>query len=288
MEQYATIIISYRRPDLLRSLLTRVAAQSAPPARVFVVDNAGDLDEDLVTGGALGGITTVVRRPDNPGYSAAVNEVRSRIADTGITRLLVLTHDADLSSDLAAGLLAALEDPSRGAAAPLLRRASDPTTVFSAGGRLTRYGRAWNTVVPASASAYEVDWVDGAIVMYDIPTLDRIDWLDERYFLYFEDVDTAWRMRRAGRHTVVVPDIVAAQDPGAHPMYLGIRNMVLFADVAGISPGRSALGVVRRVAEESLYRVLHRRSPALIDAWRGWRDGRRGLTGHPPTIGCHA
>jgi N-acetylglucosaminyl-diphospho-decaprenol L-rhamnosyltransferase len=285
MEQYATIIISYGRPDLLAALLARVAEQTHPPALVVVVDNSGDLDEAVVDSSPLAAIAQLLRRPDNPGYAAAVNAARPLLADIGIERLLVLTHDADLPPALAAGLLGALESTGAGAAAPLLRRASDPATVFSAGGRLTRNGRAWNTVVAASEDPYEVDWVDGAIVMYSTAALDRIAWLDERYFLYFEDVDTAWRMRRAGWSTVVVPAVVAGQDPGAHPMYLGIRNMVLFAAVAGIPSWRSRLGVVRRVVEESLYRVLHGRRPGLVDAWRGWRDGRHGMTGHPPARG---
>lgn len=283
MKHYATIIISYRRPDLLRSLLRRVAEQSTPPALVIVVDNAGDLDETVVRDGPLSSRTLLIRRPENPGYSAAVNEARPILRARGIPRLLVLTHDAEFSSSLAADLLAALSVPTVGAAGPLLRRASNQSVVFSAGGRLTRNGRAWNLVAPLTESPYPVDWVDGAIVMYKTDCLDLIDWLDESYFLYFEDVDTAWRMRREGLQTVVVPSTVAAQDPGAHPMYLGIRNMVLFAVRAGIPTWRSVLGVSRRAAEEATVRVLHGRSPALLDVWRGWRDGRRGMSGHPRT-----
>ena len=48
MEQYATIVISYRRPDLLRSVLAKLAEQTVPPELVIVVDNAGDLDEDVL------------------------------------------------------------------------------------------------------------------------------------------------------------------------------------------------------------------------------------------------
>lgn len=282
MEQYATIVISYRRPDLLRSVLAKLAEQTVPPELVIVVDNAGDLDEDVLRESPLALRTHLIRRPDNPGYSAAVNESRPFVRAADIARLLVLTHDAEFSRDLSAELLVAVASPAVGAAGPLLRRASNPSAVFSAGGRLTRNGRAWNTVAPAADAPYPVEWVDGAIVMYRTDALDLIDWLDEGYFLYFEDVDTAWRMRRAGRQTVVVPSAVAAQDPGAHPMYLGIRNMVLFARRAGIPGWRSALGVARRVAEESAFRVLHGRRPDVLDAWHGWRDGRRGMTGHPP------
>lgn len=287
MEQYATIIISYRRPDLLSAVLTRLAQQSLPPALVIIVDNAGDLDENVLSGSPVADVARLVRRPDNPGYSAAVNEARPLVTAAGISRLLVLTHDAEFAPDLAVGLLGALDAPKTGAAAPLLHKVSDKSTTFSAGGKLSRNGRASNTVVARSDEAYRVDWVDGAVVMYATDALDQIGWLDERYFLYFEDVDTAWRMARAGRQTVVNPAVVAAQEPGAHPMYLGIRNMMLFGVTAEIPAWRSALGVLRRVAEESTYRVLNGRRPGLLDAWRGWRDGRRGLCGHPPGGSTH-
>jgi len=72
MEQYATIIISYRHPDLLRSVLARLSMQTIAPEVVLVVDNAGDLDESVISESPLAEKTQLVRRPDNPGYSAAV------------------------------------------------------------------------------------------------------------------------------------------------------------------------------------------------------------------------
>lgn len=283
MEQYATVIISYRRPDLLQGVLARLGDQSVPPALLVIVDNAGDLDAEALTLGDLADRTSVVRRPDNPGYAAAANIGLREAAAQGSSRLLVLTHDAEFGPDLAEGLLDAFETTSRvGASAPLLRWAAQPERVFSAGGRLTPGGRAWNTVVPGSASApYVVDWADGAIVMFDVEALEAIGGMDESYFLYFEDVDTSWRLRRAGWSTTVSPGVVAYQQPGAHPMYLGIRNMALFSKRAGISGPASASATLRRVAEESAARLLKGRMPQLGAAWRGWRDGRRGVHGRP-------
>ncbi|MEU1972507.1 glycosyltransferase family 2 protein [Microbacterium sp. NPDC019599] len=287
MEQYATVIISYRRPDLLDGVLERLQQQTVPPALVVIVDNAGDLDVDALTLGGLADRVSVVRRPDNPGYSAAANIGLAAAADHGLARLLVLTHDAQFGPQLAEGLLSAFGGATTvGASAPLLRWAEQPDKVFSAGGRLTRWGRAWNTVEPASATEpYTVDWADGAIVLFDVAALQAIGGMDESYFLYFEDVDTSWRLRRAGFATTVSPDVIAYQQPGAHPMYLGIRNMALFSSRAGIAAPASALATARRVAEESLVRVLRRRRPELGAAWRGWRDGRRGVSGHPAARG---
>lgn len=283
MEHYATIIISYRRPDLLADVVRRLSEQTVPPDRVVVVDNAGDLDEGVLTSSALADRAMLIRRGDNPGYGAAVNEARSIVHAEGHRNLLVLTHDAEFEHDLAERLMAALrKDSAAGAVAPILYWSADRGRVFSAGGVLRSTGRASHLTEPRDAAPYAVDWVDGAIVMYSVTALDAISWVDPDYFLYFEDVDTAWRMRSAGWQTVVDPSVRAFQQPGTHPMYLGIRNMARFSRDARIPAVLSACGMIRRILEEAVHRALHSRRPELGRAFAGWRDGRAGASGKPP------
>lgn len=282
MEHYATIVISYRRPDLLADVIERLSVQSVPPKRLVVVDNAGNLDEGILTSSAFADRVTLIRRGDNPGYGAAVNEARSVVHAEGYENLLVLTHDADFEPDLAERLIAALRGGGKvGAAAPVLFWSSERGRVFSAGGRLRKTGRASHLTQARDGAPYPVDWVDGAIVMYSVAALDAISWVDPDYFLYFEDVDTAWRMRSAGWQTVVDPSVRAFQQPGAHPMYLGIRNMARFSRTARIPAILSACGMLRRIFEEAAHRALHRRRPEIGRALVGWRDGRAGASGKP-------
>lgn len=282
MEHYATIVISYRRPDLLAEVIKRLSEQTVPPERLVVVDNSGDLDETVLTSSAMADCVTLVRRSDNPGYGAAVNEARSIVHAEGYQNLLVLTHDAEFEADLAERLSAALRgDDAVGAASPMLYWSADRARVFSAGGVLRRTGRASHLTNARDTAPYQVDWVDGAIVMYSVAALDAISWLDPEYFLYFEDVDTAWRMRSAGWRTIVDPSARAFQQPGAHPMYLGIRNMARFSRNARIPFILSAGGILRRIAEEAVHRALNRRSPEIAQALAGWRDGRAGASGKP-------
>lgn len=261
----------------MRAVLERLAAQTVQPSEVIVVDNGGTLDLHDLTG-PLQARTRLIPRPDNPGYGPAVNEARTARGSA----LLVLTHDAVFDETLAAHLLDALAArPDSGASAPLLHYAAEPARVFSAGGVLTSGGRALHRTAEDLAVPHPVDWADGAIMMYRRTALDAIDWISEEYFLYFEDVDTAWRMRQAGWSTLIVPAAIAFQQPGTHPMYLGIRNMTLFARLAGIPLLPHVGAVARRIAEEAAARVLRGRRPELVPAWRGWRDGRRGRSGKP-------
>lgn len=278
ISDYVGLIIAYRNHDLAARVLDRLAAQTVQPRAVLVVDNGGTLTEHDLAKMPLADRSTLISRPDNPGYGPAVNLARDHLDGSA---LLALTHDAVFGPELAASLLGVLEDRRAGCAGPLLRFAAQPDRVFSAGGRLTPAGRAFHLSAPLSPEPYPVDWLDGAIVMYTAEALDAIGWIDEDYFLYFEDVDTGWRMARAGFRNLVVPGEIAQQQPGEHPVYLGTRNMALFSRKAGIGPLASLGAALRRVGAESL-RTLRRGSiPQLGGAWRGWRDGRAGVTGKP-------
>lgn len=51
----------------------------------------------------------------------------------------------------------------------------------------------------------EVDWVSGACLMFRRSVLDRIGALDERFFMYSEDVDYCYRVWQIGRKVIYIP-----------------------------------------------------------------------------------
>lgn len=276
VNDYVALIIGYKDNDLVAGVLKLLDVQTKQPRLVIVVDNGGTFTEVDRTVWPLADVTTLISRPDNPGYGAAVNLAREFIESSA---LLVLTHDAIFESNLAELLLHALDDESVGSVGPILHFADNRARVFSAGGKLSKAGKASHLRAPLSEYSYQVDWIDGAIVMYSPGALDAIDWIDESYFLYFEDVDTGWRLLRAGWQCQVVPAAIAFQQPGVHPPYLGMRNMALFARKAGISRLRQLGTLLLRLVFETASRARRGLKPELMEAIGGFRDGSAGLSG---------
>ncbi|AXL11745.1 glycosyltransferase family 2 protein [Microbacterium foliorum] len=276
--RYAAVIIAYHRQDLVSAVIERLRAQTRQPEMIVVVDNGGDIDEAALAG--VGVAPVLIRRGDNPGYAVAVNVAAERARDAGIENLLVLTHDAVFGPTLAASLLDALgADEGAGCVAPTLRWVSRPERIFSSGGVVTRGGRAYHRT-DEIRHARAVHWVDGAVLLLRLRALDAIGGMDERYFLYFEDVDTGWSLARAGWRTLVVPE-TAQQEPGAHPLRLGLRNMVLFARKARLPRIPVVFAVARRAAEELIVGVRRDRRLPVLDAGRGIADGLRDRRGKP-------
>lgn len=72
-------------------------------------------------------------------------------------------------------------------------------------GLITRLLRRWVVPHGVAADPRQVDWVSGASFMLRREVFDRIGLLDERFFMYYEEVDFCRRARAAGWQVWHVP-----------------------------------------------------------------------------------
>ena len=56
------------------------------------------------------------------------------------------------------------------------------------------------------------DWVAGMLLMFRAPVYAELSGFDERYFLYYEDVDLCRRLRKRGYEVRLVPSVSAVHD----------------------------------------------------------------------------
>jgi GT2 family glycosyltransferase len=57
-------------------------------------------------------------------------------------------------------------------------------------------------------SLAEVDQVSGACLMVRRETLEKVGPLDDRFFMFFEEIEWCWRIKRGGYAVYYVPDAV--------------------------------------------------------------------------------
>lgn len=63
----------------------------------------------------------------------------------------------------------------------------------------------WETEISKTRVPIEVDQIPGACLFANIRTLKRVGFFDEDYFLWFEDVDLCYRLRKAGHKLMLIP-----------------------------------------------------------------------------------
>lgn len=237
----AVVVLNWNGwPDTLRCL-DSLAGLTYPACRVLVVDN-----------GSTDGSPTILRahRPDldllaldrNLGFAGAVNRGARRALADGAELVWLLNNDTVVAADALSRLVAAArEHPQAGLFGCDLRpldRPERPAPVVRGfdwlRGRVRMPAR-----TQAEPGAEPVDLVSACAVLVRAEVFERVGPFDERYFLYFEDVDWALRARRAGFgcrlvHGAVVRhrgSAAARGDPRAPRAafyYYHTRNNVLF------------------------------------------------------------
>lgn len=150
----------------------------------------------------------VLKNHEPKGFGANQNQA-FRHAEGGY--FCVVNPDIRLESDPFQALLADINNPTVGVVAPLVigpdgefedsvRRFPTPWIIFS---KLL----GWHQLADYSLACgdAELDWVGGMFMLFDRQIFQQMGGFDERYFLYYEDVDLCGRLHLAGYRVVACP-----------------------------------------------------------------------------------
>jgi len=226
-------VVNYNTRDhLLRCV---ASLRAAGIEEVVVADNAStDGSGEALT--AADPDAVLVRTGANLGFGTAANRA---VAATSAPYVLILNPDTVVEPGAAGGLAAALDrdgdlalvgprvERPDGARYPSVRRFPDLVTAAGhaflglvwPGNRFTRRYRMLDTDpdedAGRSGGTADVDWVSGTAMLARRSAFDAVGGFDERYFMYVEDVDLCWRLRRAGWRVGYVPGARVAHSIGA-------------------------------------------------------------------------
>lgn len=223
MLDLSIVIVNYNTGDLLRECLRSLFASEGDfTYQVTVVDNHSQ-DGSAALDRREFPQVDLLENPENVGYAQANNQgLKSRKA----RYYLLLNPDTVLPPGALRGMLSFMEEhPQAGIAGPKLMmadgrldwacRRSFPTPEvsfyrLSGLGRLfpksKRFGRYNLTYLDPDQEA-EVDSVVGAFMMIRGETLEEVGYLDEEFFLYGEDLDFAYRAKKAGWKVYYYPQV---------------------------------------------------------------------------------
>jgi N-acetylglucosaminyl-diphospho-decaprenol L-rhamnosyltransferase len=210
MTVLSIVIVSFNaRADLERCLESLHAAPAAAASEIVVVDN-GSTDGSPDAARGWPGVR-VIDAGANLGFARA-NNIGIRAA--GGTNLLLLNSDTIVPAGAIDRLLAELDrEPEVAVVGPrLVDAAGRPELSF---GRMIGPLNEFRQKRLARSAAVEhltrqrqyPDWVSGACLLVRRVDAEAVGWLDERYFMYAEDVDFCAAIRARGRKILFTPDV---------------------------------------------------------------------------------
>lgn len=209
-------IINFRTADMtldcVRSVLDDIGGIDA---EIVVVDNesndgSAEKIESWISVQPSGTPVRLVRSRTNSGFSGGHNQ---GMAAVSAKRYLVLNSDTRLHPGCLRALLATADAfPQAGLVAPRIEgedgsvhmscfRFPSPMSEFIRGaatGPVTRALKKWDLVLGPDPDPEEIEWASFACILLDARMLRDVGFMDEGYFLYFEDTEYCLRARRHG------------------------------------------------------------------------------------------
>jgi N-acetylglucosaminyl-diphospho-decaprenol L-rhamnosyltransferase len=285
-------IPTLRGGERLAQTLAALERQEPRP-RVVVVDNSAEgLGAELVRGRFPW--ASSVAFGVNLGFGTALNRaVREAPGDP----IVFLNDDVSVEPGFVAGLTDALT-PGVGMVAGVLLREDDPGLIDSAGvvADRTLLGFDYLNGEPVAAleSAADPLGPTGGAALYRRSAFEQVGGFDEGIFLYYEDLDLALRMRRAGFSCRLAP---RARGIHAYSETLGANTGRKYA-MTGWSRGyllraygfgKRPLLLARAIAVEGAICagqiVFQRTAQGARARLRGWRAGGRATRRSTPEDG---
>lgn len=236
----AVVVLNYNgTADTLECVRSLLRARC--PARIYVVDNGSrpPLRPALEEAGIH---VRLIENAENLGFTGGNNVALRAALDDGARYVLLLNNDTTVDPGFLEPLVAALErDPALGLVTPKIYFYGQDRVFWAHGARVDRWtGRSPHIgVYEKDRGQYdaigEVDRITGCAMMCRREVVERVGMLDDRFFIYCEELDWCLRIRRAGYRLAVVKDSViwhkGHRDAGriGRPFiaYLQTRNQLL-------------------------------------------------------------
>jgi GT2 family glycosyltransferase len=268
-----------------------------PNFKTFVVDN-GSQDgsgQELVKNHE--DFAFFIFNEKNTGFTGGNNSGILEVIKQGFDYVMLLNNDTEVESDFLDHLVSAIEaDDSLGAVQPKFFFLNDKSRIWNAGGKFFPWLGISKTIGynrldrPDFNKPKGTDWITGCGFLVSIEVVKKVGILNDKFFIYYEDVDWSFRIRQEGYSLGYVPKSIVYHEAGMSNKsktkgkegflspfvhYLGGRNQVwllrkytpwYFAPTVSIY-------MILRYLFYALYFFIRKRFKKLTFMLRGLKEG---------------
>lgn len=190
-KEVAAIVLNYNHPEDTANCIKHLKlADKKKQVKFFVIDNS----------------------PPNPnrGFAKGINRGLRLALSQGFKYFLIINPDVTVDTDFFR-LLRHFNHKNVGLVAPAIRHTQNGHTMYGTDGYVDwRYAKAthYNQNTPLKSKIKKAQFVTFACVLASRELLLEIGFLDERYFMYCEDVDYCLTAKQAGFQIILDTSIL--------------------------------------------------------------------------------
>lgn len=247
MNSAGIVTVSYNSLALIERFLHSAVASGFSADHIVVVENcSSEASETRTIVEKFGSIFILAEK--NLGYGSAIN-LGEKALSQNISTLFVCNPDIELNNDAVRILYETVVQNSRvGQVGPAILDTTGATypsarnfPSFRTGIGHALFANIWPTN-PWTSRYHanniskivdcEVDWVSGACFAISRKVFNMISGFDEKYFMYFEDVDLGYRLKNLGFQNIYSPKAVITHAGGESTKNMKIEMLKIHHESA--------------------------------------------------------
>jgi GT2 family glycosyltransferase len=206
------VTVTYNSADVLPDFLRCMFAQTHDRFVLFAVDNASQDNTLPILRECRDSRLRTICNSDNRGVAGGNNQGIHAALKAGCRSVLLINNDTDFNATLLSQLDEGLSTYNVEMICPKMMYYDQPLCIWAAGGTFQRwlgyrsihFGQG-ETDFGQHDSPRLVTYVPTCCVLIKNEVFEKIGFMDERYFVYVDDVDFMYRAMKAGLKLMYLP-----------------------------------------------------------------------------------
>jgi hypothetical protein len=207
MAKVGLVTVTYNSGDVLSQFLDCVWKQSHESLLLYVVDNASSDSTLSILDNSHDSRLHVIKNDKNFGVAKANNQAIKKAISDGCNQLLIINNDVEFEVKLIEKLLNAQKESNCSLVSPKMMYFDDSKHIWYAGSWFNKskgYLPLHRGMRELDNGQYnkiiEIEYAPTCCLLAKKEVFVDVGFMNEKYFVYFDDTDFSYRVWKDGRH----------------------------------------------------------------------------------------
>ena len=209
MEKIGVVTVTYNSDKVLQPFLSDLFAQSFHNFNLYVIDNASEDKTLKILDDLNDNRVNQIRNHSNIGVAAANNIGIKKALEDKCSHILILNNDIEFPNSLFKDMLVSIKKENCSMITPKIMYHSDKDIIWYAGGGFKKsngylpFHTGFNeNIKNNNYQSLYVDYASTCCLLIKKDVFETIGYMDEKYFVYFDDTDFLFRVKKEGVHKI--------------------------------------------------------------------------------------
>ena len=211
MEKVAIVTITYNSESVLVPFFDSLLKQTYTNIKLYVIDNASTDNTLNIIDGYNSNNILLIKNTRNEGVAKANNQGIKQALNDGCNHIVIANNDIEFESDLILRLLNKKSKHNASIISPKIMYYDRPNLIWYAGAWFIKnkgYLPLHKGINEVDNGQYDhvltVEYAPTCFLLIDKKVFSDIGYMDEKYFVYFDDTDFLYRIWKNGRHKTII------------------------------------------------------------------------------------